>query len=280
MTQPADAPAACDAPPDTHTPDTHTPDTHTRAGLPRQRRARARRPVAVTPAMLDGAPAFAAVPREHSRYDGWTPERQRMFVKLLAEHGCVRRAAAALGMSEVGAYQLRRAPGGEDFARAWAEAQAVGVEKLADAAMERALYGVPVPVFHKGEQVGERRWYNDRLAMFVLRHQDPERYGMTPGNRVPPHVRKALRAEWERELAEQAERQEAASEGRRDTLLEDLRRMRERMRDYPPTANMSLAAIMAWSLPLWMRGEEEEQEWEEMEEELAELRAREEDPEG
>ena len=267
MTQPADTPPALD-------------DTHTLAGLPRQRAPRRRRAVAVTPAMLDGAPDFAPVPREHSRYDGWTPARQRMFVKLLAEHGCVRRAAAALGMSEVGAYQLRRAPGGEAFAHAWAEAQAVGVEKLADAAMERALYGVPVPVFHQGAQVGERRWYNDRLAMFVLRHQDPERYGLAPGNRVPPHVRKALREEWERELAEEVEREAAATEGRRDTLLDQLRRMRERMKDHPPTANMSLAAIMAWSLPLWMRGEKEQKECDEMEEELAEIRAREDDPEG
>ncbi len=253
MTQPADSPPAAPAATD------DTPPDRTLAGLPRQRPARQRRAVAVTPAMLDGAPDFAPVPRGHSRYDGWTPERQRMFVKLLAEHGCVRRAARALGMSEVGAYLLRRAPGGAAFAEAWAEAQAVGLDKLADVAMERALYGVPVPVFHKGEQVGERRWYNDRLAMFVLRHQGPERYGAAPGDGVPPHVRKALRAEWEREQAEAAERKAAAGEGARDTLLDELRRMRERMKDHPPTANSSLAAIMAWSLPLWT-GEEDERE--------------------
>ncbi len=46
--------------------------------------------------MLEDAPDFAPVPREHSRYDGWTPAPQRAFVKLLGEHGCVRRAAAAL----------------------------------------------------------------------------------------------------------------------------------------------------------------------------------------
>jgi hypothetical protein len=36
---------------------------------------------------------------------------------------------------------------------------------------------VAVPVFHKGEQVGERRWYNDRLLMFILKHHMPGRYG-------------------------------------------------------------------------------------------------------
>lgn len=47
-------------------------------------------------AMLEDAPDFAPVPREHSRYDGWTPAPQRAVFKLLGEHGCVRRAAAAL----------------------------------------------------------------------------------------------------------------------------------------------------------------------------------------
>jgi hypothetical protein len=46
--------------------------------------------------MLEDAPDFAPVPREHSRYDGWTPAPQRAVVKQLGEHRCVRRAATAL----------------------------------------------------------------------------------------------------------------------------------------------------------------------------------------
>jgi len=55
--------------------------------------------------------------------------------------------------------------------------------------MERALDGVAVPVFWQGEQVGERRNYNDRLLMFILRHRLPDRYGplkaLMPGTRHP-----------------------------------------------------------------------------------------------
>jgi hypothetical protein len=36
---------------------------------------------------------------------------------------------------------------------------------------------VPVPIFHNGEQVGERRHYDERLTMFLLRYRDPVRYG-------------------------------------------------------------------------------------------------------
>ncbi len=40
----------------------------------------------------------------------------------------------------------------------------------------RAIHGVLVPHYFKGELVGEHRKYNDRLAMFLLRHNDLGRY--------------------------------------------------------------------------------------------------------
>ena len=215
-----------------------------RTGEPCRRAPRARRAVAITPAMLEGAPDFAPVPRGSSRYDGWTPDRQRVFVKLLAETGCVRRAAYAVGMSEVGAYLLRKAEGGAGFAQAWEEAQSIGVAKLADVAWERALYGVPVPVFHKGEQVGERRWFDNRLLSWVLRHHDPERYGGPTGHRVPPHVRAALRAEWERERAEEMDRN---TESAREWLADTLALMKSRMIE-PPGPGASQASQLAWMM--------------------------------
>src|SRR3546814_5300494 len=33
------------------------------------------------------------------------------------------------------------------------------------------------PVFYQGEQIGERRHYDERLAMWLLRYRDPVRYG-------------------------------------------------------------------------------------------------------
>jgi hypothetical protein len=185
----------------------------TRDGKPRRRAPRARRARPVTAEMLEGAPDFAPAPRGASRYDGWTPDRQRAFIRALAETGCVTRACAWVGMSSAGAYQLRKAEGAGAFAAAWDEALAIGIERLADIAYERAVYGVAVPVFHKGEQVGERRRHNDRLLMWVMRHADRARWDDAPkGNRVPPHIRKALREEWERDAREKdAEARKALS---------------------------------------------------------------------
>jgi hypothetical protein len=105
------------------------------------------------PRYAGGRADFPPAPRAASRYDGWTSDRPRAFVRGLAETGCVTRACAWVGMSNV-AHLLRKGPGAEGFARARDEALAVGTEWLADIAYERAVYGVPVPVFHKGEQVG------------------------------------------------------------------------------------------------------------------------------
>ena len=41
--------------------------------------------------------------------------------------------------------------------------------RLRDAAQSRAVNGVARPVFYKGEQIGERRYYDERLTMFILR---------------------------------------------------------------------------------------------------------------
>lgn len=148
-------------------------------------------------------PAFTPVPRKY-RHDGWTPERQRAFIAALAETGSVKHAARRINMAPEGAYYLRRAPGAEEFRAAWAAALDFGVQNLADLAIDRAREGVPVPVFYRGEQVGERRWYNDRLLMFILKHHMPSKYGasLAPGTK---HV-ETLRREWEEERRQESDR--------------------------------------------------------------------------
>ena len=103
-----------------------------------------------TPAQRAKLLAFKPVPREKPRSDGWTPERQRTFVEALADCGIVSRAAKMVGMSPEGAYALRRHPHGRSFSDAWTRAQDVGVQRLSDLAFERAIEGVPVPVYYQG----------------------------------------------------------------------------------------------------------------------------------
>lgn len=114
-------------------------------------------------------PDFKPVPRKF-RHDGWTPERQKAFIECLADTGSVTRAAGMVNIAQRNAYALRRAPGAEEFRRAWDVALDFGVKRLKDIAFERAAEGELIPVFAKGKLLGYRRKYNDALLMFCLRH--------------------------------------------------------------------------------------------------------------
>lgn len=111
------------------------------------------------------------------RHDGWTAEKQIAFIEALAETACVEEACRRVGMSDSAAYKLRRRPCGAHFRRAWDAALDYGLHRLEQAAMSRALNGIPRPVFYKGEQVGEWRDYDERLTMFLLRTRRPQRFG-------------------------------------------------------------------------------------------------------
>jgi hypothetical protein len=116
------------------------------------------------------------VPRRY-RHDGWTPERQRAFIRALAVTGCVDRAARTVNISTTNCYELRRAPGAEEFRRAWDAALDFAVPKLKDIAFQRAIEGELIPVFSAGRLMGFRRKHNDRLLMFCLRHYGEDSNG-------------------------------------------------------------------------------------------------------
>ncbi len=118
---------------------------------------------------------FDTVP-VRDRHDGWTPERQHAFIAALAESGCVTEACRAVGMTSQSAYRLRRHFDAQGFRLAWDAALDYAIRRLSDAAYSRAIHGVPVPHYYKGEVVGEHRRYDERLTMFLLRYRDPLRY--------------------------------------------------------------------------------------------------------
>jgi hypothetical protein len=119
---------------------------------------------------------FEPVP-VRARHDGWTVERQYAFIEALAETGIVEDACRRVGMSRTAADNLRRRPCGVHFRRAWQTAVDYALHRIEENAHRRTRDGVARPIFHKGEQVGEWRHYDERLTMFLLRSYRPERYG-------------------------------------------------------------------------------------------------------
>lgn len=105
----------------------------------------------------------------------WTPERQTLFLRTLAATHNVAKAARAAGMTRQSAYELRGRLKGEPFDLCWEAALLCGLDALADAAIERALNGVEVPHFHKGELIHTSRRYDEKLTIALLALRERKR---------------------------------------------------------------------------------------------------------
>lgn len=111
------------------------------------------------------------------RRDGWTAQRQIAFIETLAETGCVQDACRRVGLSRQSAYAFARRLCGRAFREAWEAAIDFGLLQLEQEVIGRARFGVSRPIFFKGEQVGEYREFDERLAMFLLRARRGSRFG-------------------------------------------------------------------------------------------------------
>lgn len=100
------------------------------------------------------------------RSDGWTERRTRMFLRALAETGCVRDACARARVSDSSAYTMRRRD--PAFAAAWEKALDAAIPTLEQAAWERAVEGWDEVVWKDGVEVSRKRRYSDGLLRFLL----------------------------------------------------------------------------------------------------------------
>lgn len=104
-----------------------------------------------------------------------TPQKINTFLLHLGRTGSVTFAAARAGLSRRALYKHRTAD--EAFAGYWEEALNLGVERLQDDAMRRALEGTARAVFRNGKQVGSVQQFDNRLLQFLLKAHRPETYG-------------------------------------------------------------------------------------------------------
>jgi len=121
--------------------------------------------------MTDTADTPPAVPANLPRQVSgphWDRQKMADFLRMLAATHSVSQAAASVGMSRQSAYKLRARLKGEPFDIAWETAFRHGYDNLAHAALDRALNGVEVPHYHKGELVGTSRRYDERLTVALL----------------------------------------------------------------------------------------------------------------
>lgn len=114
-----------------------------------------------------------AAPAPQSRVDGWSPQRQRLFVETLAATGVIRAACDAVQISERAAYALRIRRDGAAFRLGWDAAILIARARLADTLLARALEGQEEVITRDPDGVEMRRHRHDnRLAMSMLSRLD------------------------------------------------------------------------------------------------------------
>ncbi|MFW2828679.1 hypothetical protein [Sphingomonas sp. ID0503] len=124
-----------------------------------------------------------------ARHDGWTADRQRVFIAVLAETGCVTDAADAAGVSPRSAYRLRARLDAADFAFAWDHALRQASNRLVSAAFEGAIHGRTQQIWKKGELAVQSRTPSDRLLIFLIKHLDPNRFTHPSHSKINDRLR-------------------------------------------------------------------------------------------
>ncbi|WP_108810991.1 hypothetical protein [Sphingorhabdus sp. Alg231-15] len=117
-------------------------------------------------------------PTLRPQHNGWTKAKMRAFLEALAASGSVTAAAATVYMSRDSAYKLRARLAGTPFDLAWEAALENAIRQVTHEAIDRAINGVAQPIFWKGEQIGEKRIFNENLTKFIM--CNPSRIGRNP----------------------------------------------------------------------------------------------------
>jgi len=96
-----------------------------------------------------------------------TKAQKEAFLECLGETANIAEACRAAGFARRTANRLRKRDAA--FERDCEQALRWGLEALRDEAVGRARKGWTVPVFYKGEQVGEVQRYSDALTIHLLK---------------------------------------------------------------------------------------------------------------
>jgi hypothetical protein len=220
------------------------------------------------------------------RCDGFTSERQVVFLDAFARCGVVADAARAAGISRDTAYSLRNCAEGAAFALGWDAAFLKSRPRMADELHSRALNGVVDKIYRNGELWGERHRHDNRLAMAVLTRLDRQAEGLGEGAATARIIAQewdqfldivadggdgagdflASRAAKERELAEGTRTATATEAGLR--AVEDLYRSletHERLFAYSmfggglegeaDLSGLEPAAMASWAEDDWLRAD-------------------------
>ena len=100
---------------------------------------------------------------------------EKMFLDLLSEGMSVSAACERANIPRRSVYNRRRAD--QDFREQWDEALGMAADTLEAEADRRGRDGWSEDVYYRGQVVGRRQRYSDRMLIFRLKALRPELYG-------------------------------------------------------------------------------------------------------
>ncbi|SEM81592.1 hypothetical protein SAMN05192583_1346 [Sphingomonas gellani] len=118
------------------------------------------------------AAVAAAASYRRQRHDGWTADRQRIFLESIADGHSTEGACRLAGMSPSSAYAFRRRAAGAAFALGWRAASLIARDHVADAMLARAIDGQTETITRANGDVIERHRFDNRLASTMLARLD------------------------------------------------------------------------------------------------------------
>jgi len=148
----------------------------------------------------DGARSIAEL---RPRIDGFTPARQKKFLKWLGRTGCVRDSAAKAGISSTTIDRTRR--NFPDFDARCVAAFELALPRLEAIAFKRATVGAPSKVIRKGKVVEVRVKPSDSMLRLLMTGAAPAKYGRTgaparPRREERDRIRREVSAEMKSRL--------------------------------------------------------------------------------
>jgi hypothetical protein len=150
----------------------------------------------------------AAARGVRERIDGFTPDKEEVFLAELERSGCITDAARVAGISKTTIERHRRFR--PAFAAACKLARIKARGPLEAIAYARAVEGGETRIIRGGKLVEVRIRPSDAMLKTLMQAADPEKYGRVGG--VSPAQVAKLRAQWEKEQAEAPEDEERKRE--------------------------------------------------------------------
>jgi hypothetical protein len=133
------------------------------------------------------------------RHDGFTPEKQRRFLKALTRTGCISDACRAVRISRETVRRHRNK--WAEFDGKVTDALGLAAAELETIAWKRATVGAEEKVIRDGKVVAIKVKPSDAMLKLLLQGANPKKYGrIGRGGMTRRQIEKQLRKEITREL--------------------------------------------------------------------------------